>query len=91
MNNRSKRCKICTCRSTDIHFLRSQTRRFSQQDKENKVYGQVFGCKSRRDFACPNSKTRLRDPLEMACYDLQISWRRSTPYISIELSETINA
>lgn len=29
------------------------------------------------------------DPLGMACYDLQISWRRSTSYISIELDGKI--
>lgn len=63
MNERSKRCKICMCRSRHSFSSLPETRRFSQQDKENKVCGQVSGCKSPRDFACPNSKTRLRDPL----------------------------
>lgn len=76
----------------NIHFLRSfELTRLSWRSEENKVFGRDFNRNRPRDFARSDSKTRLRNPLKMACYDLQISWRRSTSCISIELGEPISA
>lgn len=60
--------------------------------KRTKFYGQNIPAVTAEEILLRfGSRTRLRDSLEMTCYDLQISWRRSTPYISIELGGAISA